>query len=71
MHGPGPKTFSRWLRLTLLANGIDRPLPLEDAIDLAGMLVTLRRAVPAKDWVDAFLDQQRIGRESTLPHNNI
>jgi hypothetical protein len=57
--------------LTLTASGIHQPLLLEDAVDLAEMLVRLGRAVPAKDWVDTLLEQQRIGRESTLPHNNV
>jgi hypothetical protein len=35
------------------------------------MLVHLKRAVPAHEWVDAFREQGRLGREATLPHNNI
>ena len=48
-----PKTLGRWLRLTLLLGGITQPVPLEDAYDLAAMLVSLGRAVPMRRWVDS------------------
>src|SRR4029077_13971858 len=52
--GPPPKTFSRWLRHALLANGITRELTWEDAIGVAQMLVALGRAVPPSRWVESL-----------------
>ena len=52
--GPRPKTFSRWLRHTLIANGITRDLTWEDAIGVAEMLVALGRAVPPSRCVETF-----------------
>ena len=35
-----------------MSAGINQPIPLEDAYDICGMLVTLGRAVPPSKWVD-------------------
>ena len=52
--GPLPKTFSRWLRHTLIANGVTQDLPWEDAIGVAHMLVALGRAVPPSRWLESL-----------------
>jgi hypothetical protein len=38
----------------LIANGITRDLPWEDAIGVAQMLVTLGRAVPPARWIESL-----------------
>jgi hypothetical protein len=38
--------------LTLASNGILSPMPLDDAIGVAKMLVRLGRAIPFAAWVD-------------------
>lgn len=50
----------RWLRCTLIANGVPPELPLEDAITVAFMLVELGRAIPPRRWVDRFLYEQML-----------
>ena len=58
-----PKTLSRWLRCSLLINGINTDIDLEDARDCAQMLVKLGRAVPSSQWVDYFVE---LGQEASL-----
>ncbi len=53
--GPLPKSLSRWLRATLVANGVAGPLPLSLAIDVAQVLVETGRAIPAPKWVDELI----------------
>ena len=38
----------------MIANGITRELPWEDAIGVAQMLLTLGRAVPTQRWLEAL-----------------
>ncbi len=51
--GLPPKTFSRWLRYSLIACGITQDLPWEDAIGIGHMLVALGRALPPARWIDS------------------
>lgn len=51
-----PKTYSRWLRCTLLANGVNLPIHREDAGAVAEFLVATGRAVPPASWVDHFVN---------------
>jgi hypothetical protein len=67
--GRRPKTFSRWLRITLLANGVSLPLPREDALDAAWTLVATGRAIDPRLWVEALACKGIRERESSLPHN--
>lgn len=53
-----PRTFSRWVKVTLLANGINADMEVGDAIDVAYYLLALntefsRRAVPPSHYCDA------------------
>lgn len=50
-----PKTYSRWLRCTLLANGINGPISREDAGTVAEFLVATGRAVPPGRWIEHFV----------------
>jgi|GEM_PF-2714257 len=59
--------MSRWLRCTLLINGLPDGLPLEDALACAGMLVALGRAIPPWQWVTSLRDQA----EATMVDNLI
>jgi hypothetical protein len=61
-----PKSLSRWLRITLIANRITGPLPLPDAIDVAGVLVATGRAIPAPAWVDELIDKRRNERLESM-----
>jgi hypothetical protein len=47
-----PKTYSRWLRITLLSNGVRDDVPLEDAHVIANILVAQKKAIPPHLWVD-------------------
>lgn len=51
------RTLDRWLRVTLLANGIDGPLDLADAWDTADFLEATGRPVPRRKWVDEFREE--------------
>jgi hypothetical protein len=68
---PPPKTFSRWLRVALLANGVDPILPLGDALDVAEMLVATGRAVAPAHWVECLVRKARDARAANLPHNRL
>lgn len=68
---PLPKTYTRWLTATLLANGVSLPLPIDVATDVAEMLVATHRAVPMSKWVDHFIAKGRADRERNLPHNRL
>ncbi|WP_165251176.1 hypothetical protein [Paludisphaera soli] len=59
-RGRRPKSLSRWLRLTLAANGVHGEYPIEDVIDIAGMLVATGRAVHPAKWVDALVHESTI-----------
>jgi hypothetical protein len=39
--------------------GVTGPIARDDAEDLAGMMVALRRAVPASKWVEVLVDEAR------------
>jgi hypothetical protein len=64
--GPAPKTFSRWLRHTLIANGITRDLTWEDAIGVAQLLITLGRAIPPARWLDNFVKRSEDAAREAL-----
>ena len=49
--GPRPKTYSRWLTATLVANGVSLPLPREVAEDVAQILLLTGRTVHPRHWV--------------------
>jgi hypothetical protein len=50
-----PKTFGRWLRLSLAANGLNADaLPLADTLAVAEILELTGRTIPRHVWVDAF-----------------
>lgn len=51
------RTLDRWLRVTLLANGINGPLDLADAWDAADFLEATGRTVPRRKWVDEFREE--------------
>ncbi len=51
-----PKTYTRWLRCTLIANGVNLPIDRDDAETVACFLVSTGRAVPPARWVDHFID---------------
>jgi len=53
---PLPKTYTRWLRCTLLANGVNLPIGRDDAEDVSSFLVATGRAVPPAKWVDHLVD---------------
>ena len=52
-RGDRPKSFQRWQRLTLLAQG---PMPeyvlLEDVYDLTDFLEATGRTIPRTKWAD-------------------
>lgn len=52
--------MSRWLRATLIANGVAGPLPLSTAIDVAEVLVSTGRAIPPSKWVDEMIRSKRM-----------
>lgn len=52
--------MSRWLRATLIANGVAGPLPLSVAVDVAEILVATGRAIPASKWVDEMIRSKRV-----------
>lgn len=58
--GPRPKSFTRWLRCTLLANGITVDLPLDDAVDVAAMLVNTGRAQDPAKWIESCVDRAEV-----------
>ena len=53
-HGDGDErlpVFSRWQRLTLMANSrLPSPILLEDAIDLCDFLEATKRTIPRSKW---------------------
>ena len=64
--GHRPKSWSRWLRCTLLINGITGPLPYEDAVACATMLVVLKRAVPPNVWVDELIEREEMAAQDNF-----
>ena len=58
--------MSRWLRLTLLANGIRDDLSLSDAIGVAGMLVATGRSVHPSKWVGSMIAGENNSRLESL-----
>ena len=55
----GPKTYSRWLRCTLLANGINHDLDRDDAEAVAEFLLATGRAVHPARWVEYQVERVR------------
>jgi hypothetical protein len=54
-----PKSFERWRRLTLLAQGrLPDQILLEDANDLALFLEATGRTVPRFRWCEEAIDEQ-------------
>jgi hypothetical protein len=64
--GPRPKTYTRWLRCTLLANGINQDLDREDAEAVAEFLLATGRAVNPQRWVDSFIEAGKLAEFERL-----
>lgn len=64
-----PKTYAHWLRCTLLANGVGLPLPRDQAVTIAGILVATGRAVPPHLFVEWVVARERAAAHGRLPHN--
>jgi hypothetical protein len=54
------------LRATLVANGITREMPLIDALDVAEVLVKTGRAIPPGEWVDDYVEQQKVAKSAKM-----
>jgi hypothetical protein len=60
--------FSRWQRLTLMANStLQGPILLEDAIDLCDFLEATKRTIPRSSWaVESIAAAQRANFEAMI-----
>jgi hypothetical protein len=63
LFGPdqGERTYSRWVRASLLANGIgDTEIPANDLLNVLSILVATNRTVPLSKFADAcrLLDER-------------
>lgn len=66
-----PKTYTRWLRGALLANGIDpNGLAIDDAQAAVAHLVYFGKAIPPHKWVDHLIEKHYEDLEAGLPHHN-
>lgn len=56
----------------LLANGLNpEGMLLEDAADVAAVLVATGRAIAPGRWVDVLKLHNRVARAEALPHNQL
>ena len=64
----GPRSYSRWVRASLLANGLgESDIPAQDLPDVLAVLVATNRTVPVSRFVDACQDvQERSALESLV-----
>jgi hypothetical protein len=69
--GSRPKSYSRWLRATLLANGVSLPLPLDVAQDVAEILIATGRTVEPTRWVGRILRAVAEAEAAMLPANMV
>lgn len=60
ISGPGERSYARWLKVVLEANGVERRgLSLGNAYSIANGLVSRGLAPPASHWVDDAIAKRR------------
>lgn len=64
-----PKTFTRWLTATLVANGVTGPLPMDAARDVAEILLATGRTVDPCGWMDRYVVAAVEAKEAGMLHN--
>jgi hypothetical protein len=65
--GPGEKTYTQWVRASLLANGLGGvEIPSADLLNVLAVLVATGRTLPLSKFADACLQQDERARLESL-----